>query len=203
MQSLATFPLFYLPPVAYFSALKAQDFQFVIEREEHFVKQTYRNRANIASPDGILDLIVPVIKGAKVHTQVKDVKISYDSKWQRLHWLSLQACYRSSAYFEYYEDELAPFYHKKYNFLFDYNLELMHWLFKQLKQQPNFSFTEVYEKEISAALDFRGQLNNKKDLAKLDAKTYFQVFSDRNEFIPNLSIVDLLFTQGPQAKSYL
>lgn len=203
MQSLATFPLFYLPPVAYFSALKAQQFQFVIEREEHFVKQTYRNRANIASPDGILDLIVPVIKGAKVHTQVKDVKISYDIKWQRLHWLSLQACYRSSAYFEYYEDELAPFYHKKYDFLFDYNLELMNWLFKQLKQQPNFSFTEVYEKDIAPELDFRAQLSNKKALAQLDAKTYFQVFSDRNEFIPNLSIVDLLFTQGPQAKSYL
>lgn len=203
MQSLATFPLFYLPPVAYFSALKTHNFQFVLEREEHFIKQTYRNRANIASPDGILDLIVPVVKGAKVHTQIKDVKISYDSKWQRLHWLSLQACYRSSAYFEFYEDELAPFYHNNYKYLFDYNLELLTWLFKQLKQQPSFSFTEIYQKDLLATLDFRNQLSNKKVLTAVDAKSYFQVFSDRNEFIPNLSIVDLLFTQGPQAKNYL
>ena len=134
MQSSAIFPLFYLPPVGYFSALKQNNFEFTIEKNEHFVKQTYRNRASIASPDGILDLMIPVVKGSKFHTPIKDVKISYDSKWQRLHWLSLQTCYRSSAYFEFYEDGLAPFYSKKYDFLFDYNLELLNWVLKQLKQ---------------------------------------------------------------------
>ena len=110
MQSSAIFPLFYLPPVSYFSALKNHNFQFEIEKHEHFVKQTYRSRISIASPDGILDLMIPVVKGSKFHTSTKDVKISYDFKWQRLHWLGLQTCYRSSAYFEFYEDGLAPFY---------------------------------------------------------------------------------------------
>jgi hypothetical protein len=201
MQSLAIFPIFYLPPVTYFSALNMHNLNFIIEKNEHFPKQTFRNRASIASPNGVLDLIVPVVKGAKVHTPVKDVKISYDFKWQRLHWLSLEACYRSSAYFEYYEDEMAPFYEKKYNFLLDYNLDLLNWIFKQLKQIPIYTFTSEYDKEYTNDLDYRTQLNNKKYLSELPAKKYFQVFSDRNDFLPHLSIVDLLFNQGPQSKS--
>ena len=133
MQNPAIFPLFYLPPVSYFTQLKTNNFEFALEKFEHFPKQTYRNRATIASPNGSLDLAIPVIKGSKLHTPFKDVKISYDSRWQRLHWLSLQNCYRSSAYFEFYEDGLAPFYEKKYDYLFDYNYELLAWLFKQLK----------------------------------------------------------------------
>jgi hypothetical protein len=201
MQSLAIFPIFYLPPVTYFSALNMHNLNFIIEKNEHFPKQTFRNRASIASPNGVLDLIVPVVKGAKVHTPVKDVKISYDFKWQRLHWLSLQACYRSSAYFEYYEDEMAPFYEKKYNFLLDYNLDLLNWIFKQLKQNPIYTLTSEFDKEYTNDLDYRTQLNNKKYLSELPAKKYFQVFSDRNDFLPHLSIVDLLFNQGPQSKS--
>lgn len=202
MQSLAIFPVFYLPPVSYFSALKTQNLNFLLEKHEHFPKQTFRNRAAIASPNGTLDLIIPVIKGSKVHTPVKDVRISYDLKWQRLHWLSLQTCYRSSAYFEYYEDEMAPFYHKKYDFLLDYNLDILNWIFKQLKQASTFTFTSAYEKDVPIEMDFRTQLNNQKNLSGIAVKKYFQVFSDRNDFIPNLSIIDLLFNQGPQAKSY-
>ena len=202
MQSSAIFPLFYLPPISYFSALKSHQFDILLEKHEHFPKQTYRNRASIASPDGILELTVPVIKGAKVHTPTKEVKISYDLKWQRLHWLSLQACYRSSAYFEFYEDGLAPFYHKKYDFLFDYNLELMDWIFKQLKVTPILTPTNEYEKGYPGVTDYRNEFN-KKTIHLTETKSYFQVFSDRNPFMANLSIVDLLFNQGPQTKSYL
>lgn len=202
MQSSAIFPLFYLPPVSYFTALKENDFKFSIEKYEHFVKQTYRNRASIASPDGILDLMVPVVKGSKFKTPVKDVKISYDAKWQRLHWLSMQTCYRSSAYFEFYEDDLAQFYHQKFDFLFDFNVELFTWILKQLKQNQPLAYTSEYEINIPNELDYRASFN-KNAVHLANAKNYFQVFSDRNDFIPNLSIVDLLFNQGPQAKLYL
>lgn len=199
MQNLAIFPLFYLPPVSYFTLLKENNFEFILEKFEHFPKQTYRNRAAIASPNGSLDLAVPVVKGAKIHTPYKDVKISYDSRWQRLHWLSLQNCYRSSAYFEFYEDGLVPFYEKKYDYLFDYNLEILTWLFKQLKLATNLTTTTVYEPQVE--MDYRNSMG-KKEVPLMQTKPYFQVFSDRNEFIPNLSIVDLLFNQGPQAKNY-
>lgn len=202
MQSSAIFPLFYLPPVSYFTALKENDFNFSIEKHEHFVKQTYRNRTSIASPDGILDLMVPVVKGSKFKTPIKDVKISYDAKWQRLHWLSMQTCYRSSAYFEFYEDGLAPFYHQKFDFLFDFNVELFTWILKQLKQNQPLVYTTEYEDEIQKELDFRANFN-KNAIHLASTKNYFQVFSDRNEFLPNLSIVDLLFNQGPQTKLYL
>lgn len=200
MHNPTIFPLFYLPPISYFSLLKENNFVFSLEKQEYFPKQTYRNRATIASPNGSLDLIVPVVKGSKVHTIYKDVKISYDTRWQRLHWLSLQNNYRSSAYFEFYEDGLAPFYEKKYPFLFDYNLELLVWLFKQLKLTADYSFTSLYQPTVSVN-DYRNSMG-KKEVPLVHTQPYFQVFSDRNQFIPNLSMVDLLFNQGPQAKGY-
>ncbi|WAC40240.1 WbqC family protein [Pedobacter sp. SL55] len=199
MQNPAIFPLFYLPPVSYFTLLKEHNFEFDLEKFEHFPKQTYRNRATIASPNGSLDMVVPIVKGAKQHTPYKDVKISYQDRWQRLHWLSLQTCYRSSAYFEFYEDGLAPFYEKKYDFLFDYNCDILTWLFKQLKITSPLNTTASYETDI--AIDYRNVMT-KKEIPTIQTKPYFQVFSDRNEFIANLSIVDLIFNQGPQAKNY-
>jgi hypothetical protein len=203
MHNLAIFPLFYLPPVSYFSALNAHNYEFLLEKEEHFPKQTYRNRAKIYSPNGALDLFLPVIKGSKYHTKMKDVKISYDFKWQRLHWLSLESCYRNSAYFEYYEDELAVFYNKKFEFLFDYNLEILQWIFKQLKKPAEFNFTTAYIKEIIPENDYRTKNHFKEPELIIPAKPYFQVFEDRMGFMPNMSIVDLLFNQGPQTKNYL
>ncbi|MFN0257194.1 WbqC family protein [Pedobacter ureilyticus] len=199
MHNLAIFPLFYLPPVSYFTLLKENNFEFDLEKFEHFPKQTYRNRATIASPNGSLDMVIPVMKGSKLHTPYKDVKISYEDRWQRLHWLSMQTCYRSSAYFEFYEDGLAPFYEKKYDYLFDYNYDMLSWLFKQLKLTSPLNVTASYETDI--AVDYRTVMT-KKEIPTIQTKPYFQVFSDRNEFIFNLSIVDLLFNQGPQAKNY-
>jgi hypothetical protein len=199
MQNQAIFPLFYLPPVSYFTLLQENNYEVVLEKFEHFPKQTFRNRATIASPNGRLDLAIPVIKGAKVHTPYKDVKISHDERWQRLHWLSLQNCYRSSAYFEFYEDGLAHFYEKKYDYLFDYNYEILSWLNKQLKLNANLITTSAYDKEVN--LDYRNMMT-KREVPIIQTKSYFQVFSDRNEFMTNLSIVDLLFNQGPQAKNY-
>lgn len=198
----AVFPMFYLPPVEYFAQLHRHKNNVLIEKEEHLIKQTYRNRAQVYSPDGPLSLVVPIVKGAKVHTKVKDVKISYDFKWQRLHWLSLQACYRRSAFFEYYEDDFARFYEDKTEFLFDYNEQLLRLLLKLMKMKVELKFTDEYFPEYPDLEDFRKSINDKKATA-FEQKPYFQVFEDRKGFLPNLSIVDLLFSQGPQAINHL
>ena len=198
----AVFPMFYLPPVAWFSKINTHKPTIFIEKEEHFPKQTYRNRANIASPDGILALTVPVIKGSKNHTKIKDVKISYDFNWQRLHWQSLQTCYRRSAYFEYYEDDLAPFYKKKYDYLFDYNEQLLRFILRAIKLPVELVFTERYESAYPLLEDFRDSIHPKKNL-DLNQKPYYQLFEERNGFLKNLSIADLLFNQGPHTINYL
>jgi hypothetical protein len=203
MQNTAILPLFYLPPVGYFSLIQQFGNDFLIEKHEHLAKQTYRNRASIYSPNGKLDLTVPLVKGSKTHKKMKDVRISYDFNWQRLHWLSLETCYRSSAYFEYYEDELLRFYQNRFEFLFDYNLELMEWLLQKLKLKIDLRITTSYEDQIAPELDFRGMMNPKKNEDIVNTKPYYQVFEDRHQFLNNLSIVDLLFNQGPQAKLYL
>jgi hypothetical protein len=175
---------------------------FLIEKHEHFPKQTYRNRANIYSPDGPLTLVVPVVKGSKVHTPVKDVKISYDFNWQRLHWLSLQGCYRRSAYFEYYEDDFAVFYEAKEPFLFDLNENILHMLLKLLKIKAALKFTQDYQAEYPGLNDLRNSINPKRE-SHFPQKPYYQLFEQRHGFIKNLSIVDLLFNQGPQSLNYL
>lgn len=202
IESGAVLPMCYLPPVELFVELNKYKPNVLFEHEEHFPKQTYRNRANIYSPDGILTLTVPVIKGAKNHTKVKDVKISYDFRWQRLHWMSLQTCYRSSAYFEYYEDDFAPFYEKSFEYLFDYNQELFELLIKLIKIKTSVIYTQTYEDKYSNLIDLRNMITPKKE-NDFQQKAYFQVFEDRHGFIKNLSIIDLLFNQGPQTLSYL
>ncbi|HTD98092.1 MAG TPA: WbqC family protein [Mucilaginibacter sp.] len=198
----AVLPLFYLPPVEYFAQLNRYNPDFVIESKEHFPKQTYRNRANIYSPDGVLTLVVPVVRGSKAHKPVRDVKISYDFNWQRLHWMGLQGCYRRSAYFEYYEDEFAVFYEKKEPFLFDYNEQLLQMLLKLLKMKVTISYTESYEAEYPGLTDLRQSITPKRSSEYIQ-KPYFQLFEERHGFMKNLSIVDLLFNQGPQSVNYL
>jgi len=198
----AVLPMFYLPPVEYFININTHKPGILIEREEHFPKQTYRNRADIYSPDGKLSLVVPVVKGSKNHTKIKDVKISYDFRWQRLHWMSLQACYRSSAYFEYYEDDLIPFYEKRFDYLFDYNEQLLNFLLKAIKMPLALNYTKTYEPAYPSLTDYRASMNPKKELISAQ-KPYFQVFEERKGFLKNLSIVDLLFNQGPQSMNYL
>ncbi|QHS57235.1 WbqC family protein [Mucilaginibacter sp. 14171R-50] len=202
IENGAVLPMFYLPPVDYFTKLTAFTPDVVFEREEHFPKQTYRNRAIIYSPDGRQALTVPVVKGSKNHTKIKDVKISYDFRWQRAHWMSLQACYRRSAYFEYYEDDFAPFYEKQTTFLIDYNRELLELLLRLLKIKLEIKFTESYEPAYPNLTDLRAILNGKNEL-DIEQKAYFQVFEERHGFLKNLSIIDLLFNQGPQALNYL
>lgn len=193
----------YLAPISYYHSIVQHTDTILIDQYEHFPKQTYRNRARIATANGVLDLIVPIQHGRKEHIPMKDVKINYDHDWQRLHWLSIQTAYRSSAYFEYYEDVFFPFYEKKYLYLIDLNVEQLQLTLQLLKIQREIKKTEVYEKEYEKDLDFRQAIHPKKASVYHDPKSYYQVFSDKNGFQPDLSIIDLLFNQGPQSKQFL
>lgn len=203
MQKGILLPVFYLGPLEYYSKIKHYSDNIVLEVCEHYPKQTNRNRASIHSSNGKLNLTVPVKSGANVHTKIKDVRISYDANWQRLHWRSIQTSYRNSSFFEYYEDDFAPFFHTHTEFLFDFNIGLMELCLKLLKLSPNISYTTEYVKDIEDIEDYRHAIspNTQPDSYKL--KPYFQVFEEKNNFIPNLSIVDLLFNQGPQSKQFL
>ena len=187
-----------MPPVSWFAAFVQHDGPVQIEKFEHFPKQTYRNRAHIYSPNGLLGLSIPVVKGSKSHTKLKDVKISYEANWQKIHWKSLESGYRSSSFFEFYEDDIRPFYEQKTEFLFDYNEALMEFLFKSLKLEKNYDFTNSYEVYEEPVKDYRDNIHPKKT-PLYSTDEYYQVFSTANGFIPDLSIVDLLFNHGNRA----
>jgi len=201
MEKGLLLPSFYLAPITYYSQILENGKENRFERFEHYPKQTYRNRATIHSPNGKLDLIVPVKKGVGGHTKMRDVRISYEFDWQRLHWMSLQTSYRSSAYFEFYEDDFARFYEKKTDFLIDYTFSIHEYIMKLLKIERQIKFTSEYEKDYPELIDLRNSIHPKK--AHSPNKHYFQVFESNNGFIPNLSIVDLLFNKGPESKEYI
>lgn len=202
MDSQLLLPAFYLPPISYFHVIKRQESPLLLERFEHYPKQSYRTRAKIATANGVLDLIVPIIHGRKERVAMKDIRINYEHDWQRLHWLSLQTAYRSSAYFEYYEDDFYQFYDKKHEFLLDFNMAQLTLLLKCLKLERMVSFTESYQQSTESA-DFRECIHPKKGNLWPDQPGYYQVFEERHGFIGDLSAVDLLFNQGPQSKNFL
>ncbi len=194
----------YLPPLQYFSKLIKYD-EVLIEAHENFIKQTYRNRCNIYGANGLLTLSVPV-KKTSTKTKIKDLYIDYDTNWRKLHWKSIESAYRSSPFFEFYADYFEPFYHKKYQFLIDFNHDLIETIADQLEIDLSIRYTEKYmHGEEVGGDDFREVIHPKKELDDSDfvSKEYFQVFAEKHHFIPNLSIIDLLFNTGPEALNYL
>jgi hypothetical protein len=198
-------PCLYFGPVQYYSKL-ASGATCIIELHEHFVKQSYRNRSVIFDSNGALKLIIPLQKHPE-KTPLKDIRISYDAPWQDLHWKSLESAYRSSPFFEYFEDDFAHFYtDQRYQFLHEYNLAIQDVVLKLLKLKPTVLFSKEYEKTVPDATDMRMLISPKKDF-QLDSgftlKPYPQVFEPKYGFLPNLSIADLLFNEGPAAINYL
>ncbi|MHC8949417.1 WbqC family protein [Sphingobacterium hungaricum] len=203
MQGKLLLPAYYMPPISYFQAIVQQPDEIVIDQSEHYPKQTYRTRTRIGTANGILELFVPILHGRKTHIPMKDVKISDDHPWQRLHWQSIQTAYRSSAYFEYYEDDLNYFYENKFEYLVDYNAQQVKLFLKMLKIKREVSFSETFEPYNTEEIDYRRAIHPKQVLDIDSIKPYHQVFEDRQGFIPNLSILDLLCNQGPQSKNFL
>ena len=189
------FPTAYLPSIEYVSLfLKAEDAS--IELFETYQKQSCRTRTNVMTANGIQTLTIPVIKTNGNHTLTKDIEISYKESWQQIHLRCLESAYRKSAYFDYYFPYFEKIYKQKFNTLVELNEFCLKTILKIMKVKKDYSYTTDFEKIIDEN-DYRISLS--KGTNKTEMKPYYQVFADRHGFIPNLSIVDLLFNEGPNS----
>ena len=190
----------YFPSISTFVAMaKAETITF--EMDDNFQKQTNRNRMYIYSPNGLQMLNIPVKHSKEAHQKTIDIKIETDFNWQKQHFKSLEAAYRSSPFFEYFEDDIRKIFDKKHTFLLDLNFETMTLVSKCLGLPFDYKKTEEYFNEVPQFLDYRTLANGKKDTSKFES--YTQVFGEKFGFINNLSILDLLFNEGRYAKEYL
>lgn len=192
----------YFPSVSHFVAI-AQSDKLTFEMEDNFQKQTNRNRTYIYSPNGIQLLNIPIKHSNLSHQKTKDIKIEQEFDWQKQHFKSLEAAYRSSPFFEYFEDDLLPIFEKKHTFLMDLNMEAFDIVCKCLRMKVQFDTTVEYFHEIddTQIIDFRYLVNGKKDNSVFES--YPQVFNDKHGFLNNLSVLDLLFNEGKFAMDYL
>ncbi len=191
-------PCCYLAPVSHYRAYYRAD-EVRLEVCDHFVKQTLRNRCWIDSPQGALALTVPVVK-TEGKTLMRDVRISDHGNWRHQHWMALESSYRQSPFFEYYADDFAPFYEKKWDFLADFNEDLMALVASLLDIKKPVTRTADPPQPF-----LKGRGGEIKPLPSGGGlvEAYYQVFASRHGFLTDLSIVDLLFNQGPEGVLWL
>ena len=195
----------YLPPLEYWAVIM-QHSELVIEAHENYQKQSYRNRCRILGPNGVQDLNIPIAKSGDKKTPIVEVQIYDDDLWQKIHWKSIETAYNSSPFFLYYADFFKDLYHRKQKGLFDFNKGIIESVMEILELDKKISFTESYIKDYHDAIDLRNAIHPKKNTKfQEQCKTtpYIQVFSERHGFMPNLSILDLIFNMGPEAEGYL
>ena len=201
----------YFPPVEYFFAI-AHSRKVLIEQHEAYQKQSWRNRCRILAAAGPEDLSIPVVKKERLSRPIRDIRIDYSEPWLQHHVRAFAAAYNHSAFYDYYADDLLPILESKPVFLFDLNMALLEKLLELLNLQVPVSLTENYFKYYSAHLDGRERIQPKYKGESLLAEygceqAYYQVFVNeipgQSRFIPNLSILDLLSAEGPDAASFL
>ncbi len=188
----------YLAPIQYYTKLFAAD-QVWLEACDNYIKQTYRNRCTIAAANGPLTLSIPIVKPDTHKCLTRDIQISDHGNWRHLHWNAISSAYNSSPYFEYYVDEFAPFYEGKHTYLTDFNEELRELICSLLDITPVISKTTAYAEPFEN--DYRSIIHPKHVDAdpQFNPQPYYQVFKEKFGFIPNLSIIDLLFNKGPES----
>lgn len=192
-------PVFYLPPIAWFSVYFNDDTGCVLEQFENLPKQTYRNRAEIYGANGRLSLIIPIQHdGKRVY---KDIRMSERENWRKIHWKSIKNAYQSSPYFEYYESQLEQIYGYKGSSLLEFNLNAVQIILKILKSEKAYRLNTEYAAN-PAAVDLRSFFNAKNP-EPFGFQEYYQTFSDKMGFLENLSIIDLLCNKGPESIVYL
>ena len=196
----------YFGPVQWYQKLKRYD-HCVIEQYDSYQKQTYRNRCVIATANGLQALTVPVDHSPLTidHVQCKDLRISDHNQWRRVHWNALQSAYSESPFFEYYADDIRPFFEQKYEFLIDFNEAIRQKMCELLDIETSVSYSSGFRVHGSGFMDFREVIHAKhpQDDPEFQPRSYWQVFQHRYGFQPNLSILDLLFCMGPEAVFYL
>ena len=192
-------PLFYLPPISWFSVFLQHDAKVTLEQFENFPKQTYRNRTVIYGANGKLALIIPVLHNGK--KTINEIEVSQRENWQKLHWKSIKNAYQSSPYFEFYEDQLAQIFTFETQSLFQFNLNALQIIQKILKTEKAYSLNEEFTK-TPAEVDFRNKFSAKKE-SEFEMEEYYQTFSDKLGFEKDLSILDLICNKGPESLTYL
>ena len=190
----------YFPSISHYIAMIKAD-ELVFEVDDNFQKQTNRNRMYIYSPNGVQMLNIPIKHSKEKHQKYKDVRIENDFGWQKNHFKSLEAAYRTSPFFEYFEDDLRPLFEKKHEFLMDLNFETFEVINASLGIGFDVEKTTEYNHEATDFKDFRTLVNGKKDTTQVEK--YTQVFNEKYGFLNNLSILDLLFNEGRYAVDYL
>jgi hypothetical protein len=191
----------YLPPVEYFATIAGTD-EVLIEKEENYLKQTYRNRCCILSANGRQILTVPVYQGSYHKTRIKDIRIDYSKRWQQVHLGALTSSYNASPYFLHYFEVIEKIILKNHKYLLDLNTGLLNAVLKFLKLNINISYTTVFKPIDEDNNDFRYRISPKIK-SNYQAKKYLQVFDQKAGFVPGLSIADLVFNTGPDAVSQL
>ncbi len=196
----------YFGPIQWYQKLHRMP--CIIEQYDHFVKQTYRNRCVIATANGTQTLTVPIERYDGTKCPMRDIRISDHGNWRHLHWNALVSAYGETPFFEFYADDLRPFFEKRHTFLFDLNLDIMHTMCQLLDVRPQVTLSEQYivlPSEDDAVVDFREAIRPKHPLpdADFNPTPYYQVRAQRHGFLPNLSILDLLFNEGPEGIFYL
>lgn len=200
----------YFAPVQWYQKLAAYD-TAMMERCESFCKQTYRNRAVIATTNGLQTLTVPVERpeGDLHRTSISDIRISNHGNWRHLHWHALMTAYNESPFFEYYADDFRPFFFdREWTFLYDFNMAICNKVCELIDIHPHIVPTDEYvcaDRLPADVIDFRNAINPKHPQpdGEFSAREYYQVYRRKHGFQPNLSILDLLFNMGPESIFYL
>ncbi len=192
----------HFPPIQFFSKIIDLD-SFHLESKEHYQSRSYRNRFIVSGANGPIRLSIPILKSLPTELLIKEVKIDPSKQWRKIHQKTIKSAYRHSPFYEYFIDEFQPYWEKSWKYLYDFNLDILNTIIKILELDIDIiETTEYIEKPACKQTDLRDAIHPKlnwENDTEFKPKQYTQNFSDRYDFIPNLSIIDLIFQAGPDA----